>query len=138
MHKKMEDNSSNLPTIPEDESKEMMQITSDYSVFMNQSYYDLMEWIRKVDEESDGKEKINVTVFQINGNKKFVKFIRSPHFLYVSLQTSDPEICERLAEINQTHPEEGPRRHATAEYFLECISDIENCKKLFVNSVIYK
>ncbi len=135
MHKKMEDNSSNLLTIPEDE---MMQITSDYSVFMNQSYYDLMEWIRKVDKESDGKEKINVTVFQINANRKFVKFIRSPHFLYVSLQTSDPEICGRLDEINRAHPEEGPRRHATADYFLECISDIENSKKLFVNSVIYR
>jgi hypothetical protein len=127
--------SSNLSTIPEDE---MMQITRDYSVFMNQSYYDLMNWIQKSSEESDGKEKINVTVFQINGNRKFVKFIKSPHFLYIALQTSDREICERLDEINRTHPEEGPRRHATADYFLECISNVEKCKKLFVNSVIYR
>lgn len=135
MYKKMEDNSSNLLTIPEDE---MMQITSDYSIFMNKSYYDLMEWIRKTDEESNGKERINVTVFQINANRKFVKFIRSPHFLYVALKTIDPEICGRIDEINQKHPEEGPRRHATAEYFMECISNVENCKKMFVNAVIYK
>ena len=133
-------NSSKEPTlqpIPED-IPHMMQITSDYSVFMNKSYYELMEWIRKVDEETNGKEKINVTVFQINQNRKFVKFIKSPYFLYVSLQTADPEICSRLNEINQRFPEEGERRHATAAYFMSCISDIEKCRNMFVNNVIYR
>ena len=133
-------NSSKEPTlqlIPEDTSN-MIQITSDYDVFMNKSYYELMEWIRKTDEATDGKERINVTVFQINKNRKFVKFIKSPHFLYVALQTTDPEICARLDEINQAHSEEGERRHATAAYFMTCIQDTENCHKLFVNSVIYQ
>ena len=132
-------NSSKEPTlqpIPEN-IPDMMQITSDYDVFMNKSYYELMEWIRKTDEESNGKERINVTVFQINGNRKFVKFIKSPHFLYIALQTTDPEICASLDEINTKYPGEGERRHATAAYFLECISDKENCHKMFVNNVIY-
>jgi hypothetical protein len=127
----IEEDPSNLPSFP------MMQITSDYDVFMHKSYYDVMEWIRKVDLESDGKEKINVTVYQINANRKFVKFIKSPHFLYLSLQTEDPEICAKLAEINATFPSDGDRRHATASYFIECIQNTENTHKLFVNGVIY-
>ncbi len=130
----IEEESSNLTSI---HSLPMMQITSDYDVFMHKSYYDVMEWIRKVDLESEGKEKINVTVYQINANRKFVKIIRSPHFLYLSLQTEDPEICAKLAEINATFPSDGDRRHATASYFLECIQHTENTQKLFVNDVIY-
>ncbi len=105
------------------------------NTLINKSYYNVMI-------EINNYNKINMTnihmiVSKINDNYKFVNYIHSKNFYYIYLHTNDIVISNQLKEILDLY-DENNECNETKIYFMNLISDIENCKKLNVIHIFQK
>ena len=97
--------------------------------FLHKSYYDLMIEIDSYNKTHN--KNIHIIVSKINNNIKFYKFIDMNDYYYINLYTDDIEICNELEKILELEE----RIYLTRKYFIYLISNVENCKKIFISKI---
>ena len=103
------------------------------SEILNKSYYEAMILCNEYNQTHE--RRVYLIIEKINENRKFVKHIDSPYFIYLHLRTQDEEIVHTLQNILKL-PYENERRHETYHYLHTLLRNTEYTKKMYIAKIL--